>query len=88
MKMVKIAKALSVRTRLNILTAILKEKIITCNEITKIAGLSQPTVSHHLKILHESGLMNSVKEGKYSNLSINKDTFKKFNLMISSFTKT
>lgn len=86
-KVVQIAKALSDNARVRILTEIAKRKVITCNEVTKIAGLAQPTVSHHLKILHDSGLLNSVKEGRFSNLSINYETFKNFNMMIKEIAK-
>lgn len=86
-KLVQIAKALSDNARLRILTEIAKKKSITCNEVIKIAGLSQPTVSHHLRILNDSGLLNAVKEGRYSILSINIKTFNEFILMVSGITK-
>ena len=84
--MVQIAKALSDKARIKILTEIARKKSITCNEVIKISGLSQSTVSHHLKVLHDSGLLNSVKEGRYSNLSINIKTFNEFNRMVSEIT--
>lgn len=33
------------------------------SELTKILGVSQPTVSHHLRILRDRGLVEARKEG-------------------------
>ena len=48
---VKIAKALSDKTRVRILKEIACKGSISCGDAEKIAELSQPTVSHHLKFL-------------------------------------
>jgi len=34
-------------------------------DLTTPIGLSQPTVSHHLKILHEAGLLDRERRGKW-----------------------
>jgi ArsR family transcriptional regulator len=34
-------------------------------ELTAPLGLSQPTVSHHLKVLHESGLLDRERRGNW-----------------------
>ena len=80
---VKIAKALSDKSRLKILGEIAKRESITCSEAEKIAELSQPTVSHHLKILTDAGLLDVVKDGRYSIISINKKTLKECGDLIS-----
>jgi DNA-binding transcriptional ArsR family regulator len=87
-KLVQIAKALADKARIIILAEIAQRKSITCNEVIKIARLSQPTVSHHLKILNDSGLLNAVKEGRYSVLSINTKTFREFNRLVAEIIKT
>jgi len=79
---VKIAKALSDKTRLRILEEISKNKSMTCGETEKIAGLSQPTVSHHLKILYEAGLLEMEKEGRFVRITVNKKAFDEFNQLI------
>ncbi len=81
---VKIAKALSDKTRLKILNEIVRRKSITCNEAKKIAGLSQPTVSHHLKILAEAGLLNTVKDGRFLIITVNKNSLDEFSSFIST----
>ncbi|MGF1482180.1 MAG: ArsR/SmtB family transcription factor [Cyanophyceae cyanobacterium] len=34
-------------------------------ELTEPLGLSQPTVSHHLKVLHKAGLLNREQRGTW-----------------------
>jgi ArsR family transcriptional regulator len=34
-------------------------------QLTEPLGLSQPTVSHHLKVLHEAGLLEREKRGSW-----------------------
>lgn len=82
-KIIKIAKALSDKTRLSILKEIAKKGCLTCGDAEKIAGLSQPTVSHHLKILYDAGLLNMEKKGRFVNITINKKTLDDFGTDIS-----
>ena len=37
----------------------------------KILHITQPTLSHHMKILCECGLVNARKEGKWQHYSLN-----------------
>lgn len=34
-------------------------------DLTAAVGLSQPTVSHHLKVLHEAGLLDRERRGRW-----------------------
>ena len=34
-------------------------------DLTALVGLSQPTVSHHLNVLHEAGLLDRERRGKW-----------------------
>jgi ArsR family transcriptional regulator, arsenate/arsenite/antimonite-responsive transcriptional repressor len=43
------------------------------NEIVDKVGLSQPTISHHLAILRDAGLVNIREEGKQTFYSLNQD---------------
>jgi len=84
---VRIAKALADKTRLRILSEIAKGKIITCGEAEKIAGLSQPTVSHHLKVLFDAGLLITKKDGRHVNISVNKKALDDFSELIADSVK-
>ncbi|MCS5480323.1 metalloregulator ArsR/SmtB family transcription factor [Corynebacterium sp. YIM 101645] len=37
---------------------------VSVNELTELVGLSQPTVSHHLKKLTDAGLLERIREGR------------------------
>ena len=37
---------------------------VSVNELTDMVGLSQPTISHHLKRLTEAGLLERTREGR------------------------
>src|SRR3990172_1975579 len=66
------AKALADETRQKIMH-------LTCcqwlsvNEIVEKAGVSQPTVSHHLAILRGAGLVNIREEGKQTYYTLNQN---------------
>jgi DNA-binding transcriptional ArsR family regulator len=57
-----VAKALSDETRVLIYKAVLKRPCYT-QELARHLGLAEPTVSRHLKVLKEAGLVRSEKEG-------------------------
>ena len=78
LRIVRIAKALSDRTRVRILQEIAKRGKISCGDAVKLAGLSQPTVSHHLKILIDAGLVTPVKHGRHVTMSVSKNAIESF----------
>ncbi|WP_084612658.1 helix-turn-helix transcriptional regulator [Pseudogulbenkiania sp. MAI-1] len=45
---------------------------LTVGQIAEVSTLSRPTVSHHLKILREAGVLQSEKQGKEVYCWINK----------------
>jgi ArsR family transcriptional regulator, arsenate/arsenite/antimonite-responsive transcriptional repressor len=68
----KISKALGDRHRLNILLHITRKGGWTpCSEIIDVVDLAQPSVSHHMKILSEAGLIEAEKEGRSFKYSLN-----------------
>lgn len=52
------------RLRLLSLIAASGEACAACDLVEPL-GVSQPTVSHHLKVLRESGLVESAKRGRW-----------------------
>lgn len=64
MELIKCFKALSDNTRLRLLY-VLKRYELNVNEIVKIIDMIQSGVSRHLKILMESGLITSRREGSF-----------------------
>ncbi len=69
----KIAKALSDRNRLLILQKIAQQQCVGCYQMHEVVSLAQPSVSHHLKVLVDAGLVNADKVGRNVNLSLNKE---------------
>jgi len=61
----KISKALGDATRLRILEAISAKNKMNCGEIVSMRGVTPATVSHHLKILAEAGLIICRREGQF-----------------------
>jgi ArsR family transcriptional regulator len=61
----KISKALADQTRLRIFEAISAASQMTCGEIVSMRGVTPATVSHHLKILSEAGLIACRREGQF-----------------------
>ena len=61
----KISKALADATRLGILEAISARHHMTCGQIVSMWGVTPATVSHHLKILHDAGLIACRREGQF-----------------------
>ncbi len=63
-------KALNDTTRRSILE-MLKEKDMTAGDIADQFNISKPSISHHLDLLKQAGLVVAVKEGQFILYSIN-----------------
>src|SRR5207302_4181753 len=61
----RISKALADATRLKIFEAISATKHMNCGEIVSMRGVTPATVSHHLKLLSEAGLIACRREGQF-----------------------
>jgi ArsR family transcriptional regulator len=74
---VRLFKALSDETRLEILglLAAAGEELCVC-DIESHFDLAQPTVSHHLKILREAGLVTSERRGTWVYYAVDKATLR------------
>jgi len=64
--LLKVMRALSDPSRVKIIK-MLKQKVMCVCELTCALGLAQPTVSRHLKVLEDAGLISSRKEGLWVN---------------------
>jgi len=67
----RVMKALSDKNRLKILKMLQHKEMLCVCEIQKGLGLAQPTISKHLKLLEEAGLVIYEKEGLWVNYSLN-----------------
>jgi ArsR family transcriptional regulator, arsenate/arsenite/antimonite-responsive transcriptional repressor len=66
-RMAAIAKALGDPIRLQLVDVLRKHagKVCVC-ELVPLFDLSQPTVSHHLKVLREAGIVDSERRGLWA----------------------
>src|SRR5882757_3737798 len=68
----KISKALGDGNRLKILHFISNEGGCgECSDLPEVVDLAQPSISHHVKILVESGLIEQEKEGRNYKYTLN-----------------
>jgi ArsR family transcriptional regulator len=67
---IKVMKALSDPSRVKIIKALQHRSLCVC-ELKEALGLAQSTVSKHLKLLEEAGLVRFKKDGLWVNFQIN-----------------
>jgi len=70
-KTTRILKALADENRIRILYLLNEKKGLCVCEIREVIGLSQPTISSHLKLLENNELVTFNKDGKWVNYSMN-----------------
>ena len=71
-------KALSDPARVRIVNVLAQTRTAVCAcEFEPALGLSQPTVSHHLKKLTEAGLLEREQRGKWAYFSLKRDAIDK-----------
>ena len=66
-RMAKIAKALGDPVRIELVDVLRKHagKVCVC-ELVPLFDLAQPTISHHLKVLRDAGLVESERQGLWA----------------------
>lgn len=65
-------KALSDETRLKIVEMLGGGELCAC-KILESFNITQPTLSYHMKILTESGLVSACREGAWTHYTLNKN---------------
>lgn len=70
---VDFAKAIADETRQRVMRLLCCEWLCVGDIVDKMHGVTQPTVSHHLAVLREAGLVHVRREGKQVFYSLNQD---------------
>jgi ArsR family transcriptional regulator len=83
---IKVFKALSDENRLHIL-AVLNDSPSGVCALAKKLNLTQPTLSHHIKILHDADLVIMEKEGQCKNCQINLQTLADLGIDLAKILK-
>ena len=77
-------KALSDENRLMILDMLCKGEMCACKILEKF-NITQPTLSHHMKILCDCGFVKNRKVGKWMYYSINAKGCEKVKLLMDNY---
>lgn len=81
----KVFKALCDPNRLIIIEMLQSGEKCACKILEDI-NIGQSTLSHHMKILCESGLVSSRREGKWMHYSLNKEGCETAKLLLAEYT--
>ncbi len=73
MNSITFAKAMADETRQQIMRLLCCEWLCVGDVVDKLGNVSQPTVSHHLAVLRDAGLVHTRREGKQVFYSLNQD---------------
>jgi len=82
---VGICKALSDPNRLEIMMQLSKGELCACNLLENLS-ITQPTLSHHMKMLEGAGLVVGRKDGKWTHFSPNRVALESFSDFIASLS--
>ncbi|MED0679933.1 metalloregulator ArsR/SmtB family transcription factor [Aneurinibacillus thermoaerophilus] len=84
-KMAKVCKALGHPIRLNILDLLAKQEEYYCGDIVSLVGMAQSTVSHHLKILKDSGLVETEERGTFVCYRVRREKMEELSKFLLAF---
>ena len=81
-------KALGDQHRLTMLLLIARsgEALCAC-DLEEHVPLSQPTISHHLKILHKAGFLDREQRGRWAHWSIRKERLDELHLSLEELAR-
>jgi len=81
-----LTKALSDETRVRIVKLLEQGELCVC-ELMEVLQMGQSTVSKHLGILHNAGLLERRKAGTWSYYRLAEEAVNKYNLLFIEITK-
>lgn len=82
-ELAKLAKAMGHPARVRIVRMLSRKEARVCSQIVDELPLAQSTVSEHLRILKEAGLVRSSQDGPRVGYCINFDTLRKLKALIA-----
>src|SRR5215831_3741601 len=77
-QVIKITKALADPTRFRILQTVANARESCCGELARDFPITQATVSQHLKVLTEAGLVEARREGQFNYYRMRRDVFDEY----------
>ena len=82
---VRVFKAFCDANRLTILSLLQNGELCAC-KLLEALQIGQPTLSHHMKILCDAGIVTGRKEGKWTHYSINQAGVAKAKKLLEDIT--
>lgn len=82
-ELAKLAKAIGHPARVRILRMLSRKEARVCSQIVGELPLAQSTVSEHLRILKDSGLIRSSQDGPRIGYCINYETLRKLKALVA-----
>jgi len=77
-ELARISKALSDPTRLRIVEEVSSGKEMFCGQLVEKCRLTPGTISHHLKILADAGLIETRREGQFIYMRSRPETIREY----------
>ena len=71
--LLRVLKALAEPRRFRMIQELAAAGELSCGEIGKLLPVGQPTISHHLKILNDAGLLVVRREAQHAFISVNQE---------------
>jgi ArsR family transcriptional regulator len=72
-EVVRVLRALADTKRFRMVEKIAAAGELSCGQIAELFDLSQPTISHHLKLLGDAGVLKIRHDAKHRYLSVDHD---------------
>jgi ArsR family transcriptional regulator len=82
-ELAKLAKAVGHPARVRILRFLSRKEARVCSQIVDELPLAQSTVSEHLRILKDAGLIRSSQDGPRTGYCINYDTLRRLKALVA-----
>jgi DNA-binding transcriptional ArsR family regulator len=73
LSLVSVLHALSDPTRLEVVRMLAPNAERSCGDFHGLGGITVPTLSHHLRVLREAGVINTRIDGKHRYVSLRRD---------------
>jgi ArsR family transcriptional regulator len=75
-RLVRVLRALADPKRFRMVREIAAAGELTCGQVGQMFDLSQPTISHHLKLLVDAGVLTVRQEGQNHFISVDRKVMK------------
>ena len=78
-----LTKAIAHPVRVQIVRLLARQKGCVCGELVEMIPLAQSTVSQHLKVLKDAGLINGTIDGPRTNYCINPKSLRRLKVLVA-----